>query len=153
MPRPTPTHCKDCGTLLLGLNSVFMGAGRSHHNRCKFCYTAYQKQWVAENPFKRRYTNLKNKLKDRFNLSEAEYAELIELHQNACAICRRPESIKGRMLAVDHDHKTGKIRGLLCHGCNVALGHLKEDENLIWNMLEYIKKHAEKIAVQVVRAV
>jgi hypothetical protein len=45
---------------------------------------------------------------------------------------------------VDHNHKTGQIRDLLCIRCNTTLGMLEEDEDLIFSMLEYIKRHSVK---------
>ena len=60
----------------------------------------------------------------------AEYERLHQLQSGLCAICRGPETIKNhlgiRRLAVDHDHKTGKIRGLLCSHCNTAIGKFKD---------------------------
>ncbi len=64
-----------------------------------------------------------------------------------CAICGQPETVrrKGNLirLAVDHDHRTGKIRELVCGKCNKALGFLDEDENRCRSMIAYIRKHKE----------
>ena len=59
-------------------------------------------------------------------LTEERYHELMESQEGRCAICgMKPE---GR-LAVDHDHATGQVRGLLCQSCNVAPGFLRDDPN------------------------
>jgi hypothetical protein len=69
----------------------------------------------------------------KYGISATEYAALLESQEGACAICRRPERAvdprtgKPRQLAVDHCHATGRIRGLLCYNCNVAIGLLHED--------------------------
>lgn len=56
--------------------------------------------------------------------------------KGACAICGvRPD----RSLALDHCHKTGKLRGLLCFSCNVALGHFKDDPKLLRKAIRYLK--------------
>jgi hypothetical protein len=75
-------------------------------------------------------------IKWKYGITIEQYNELLEFQQNACAICRKI----CKELYVDHNHKTGEVRGLLCPNCNVAIGKLYEDENIIWNMLEYLKK-------------
>ncbi|KKN59760.1 hypothetical protein LCGC14_0538500 [marine sediment metagenome] len=59
-------------------------------------------------------------MKWRYGITLAEYDEMFETQDGVCAICELP-SINCR-LSVDHDHKTGKVRGLLCHPCNMSLG-------------------------------
>ena len=68
-------------------------------------------------------------LKARYGLSAVEYDRLLTLQRNVCRICMKPCST-GKRLAVDHDHKTGKIRGLLCRRCNRGLGHFPTAELL-----------------------
>lgn len=66
-----------------------------------------------------------------------------------CAICLKPEkSLNNKKtkicrLAVDHCHKTGKIRQLLCANCNKTLGLIKEDTDVLKKMIDYIGKHDE----------
>jgi Autographiviridae endonuclease VII len=137
MPKSVPTHCKKCNVELTILNSV-----RKYYtirNLCVTCYNEHQREWKNNNPDSRKRSVRKNVIKNSYGLSEFEYHKLIELHQNACTICRKPEIIVGKSLAVDHNHETGEVRGLLCHKCNVALGMLNENEDLIWNMMEYLK--------------
>lgn len=62
--------------------------------------------------------------KRRYGITETTYQELLERQNGICALCGRPETANGRKrLAVDHDHGTSKIRGLLCVGCNISLGY------------------------------
>lgn len=64
-------------------------------------------------------------LRRLYGLSLAEYRKMAEAQDNACAICRMPETAtswgRPRALSVDHDHATGRIRGLLCSNCNTSL--------------------------------
>jgi Recombination endonuclease VII len=64
-------------------------------------------------------------LVERRGISEGQYAEMLARQSGACAICLRPCKT-GRRLAVDHDHSTGRIRGLLCFRCNTALARYEE---------------------------
>ena len=56
------------------------------------------------------------------NISYEIYKKLLEIQDGKCAICGRPEELEGRALSVDHCHRTGKIRGIICRGCNSAIG-------------------------------
>ena len=60
-----------------------------------------------------------------------------------CAICSNPQ--ENRRLAVDHCHKTGKVRGLLCQGCNTGIGGLKDDTERIKKAIDYLKKSLEGV--------
>jgi hypothetical protein len=60
----------------------------------------------------------------------------------ACAICKEPRP-EERTLHVDHDHETGKIRGLLCFRCNNALGDLRENFDLAQKAAEYLDRDDE----------
>ena len=61
-------------------------------------------------------------------------------HNGVCAICERPET-RPRALSVDHCHKTGKVRGLLCSRCNVFLGGAEDSTTLLRAALAYLEKH------------
>jgi hypothetical protein len=83
-------------------------------------------------------------LKKAFGITLGEYNVLLDSQNGKCVICGKEEirqrNGKIKHLAVDHNHKTGKVRGLVCHDCNVALGYLKEDINTMKKMIEYIEK-------------
>jgi hypothetical protein len=73
-----------------------------------------------------------------------KFGELKDKQQGLCAICFKGvsgmSSSKVR-LSVDHDHKTGKIRGLLCGACNVGLGHFKDDVSVLKKAIEYLEEN------------
>jgi hypothetical protein len=99
----------------------------------------YQRKWRAENLVRSKGYNLKR----HFGLTLQEYEEMERAQGGACAVCGKPEHVvdkAGRLrnLAVDHCHKTGKIRGLLCTNCNKALGHFKDDPVLLQRAIEYL---------------
>jgi hypothetical protein len=68
---------------------------------------------------------------------------MLESQNNSCAICGGDAG--QRSFSVDHDHISGKVRGLLCRGCNVGIGNLKDDIEILEKAIEYIKKHREDI--------
>lgn len=96
----------------------------------------------------------------RYHMTEAEYDDLLREQGGVCAICKRPERLMAaggnrfkpgavvertgevRALSVDHDHSTGKRRGLLCHDCNTGLGKLKDDPSLLRAAATYIEAYA-----------
>lgn len=75
----------------------------------------------------------------KYGLSPEQYMEILEAQQGKCAICREEPTTK-RGLAVDHNHKTGQVRGLLCTGCNTALGSFKDSEEILTSAIEYLRK-------------
>lgn len=82
-------------------------------------------------------------LKKSYGISLEKYQEMLEQQGHVCAICKKPEQVvaKGKIkaLAVDHDHSTGEIRGLLCQACNKALGLLNDDISLFQESINYLQ--------------
>lgn len=72
-----------------------------------------------------------------------EYRRKFEEQNGLCAICNKPEPIKGRRLADDHDHETGKRRGLLCSLCNCGIGLLQDDPSLLLKAVAYLNLHGK----------
>ena len=66
--------------------------------------------------------------RDGLKLTDGEYEDLLDLTDGRCWICARPEKAEGRRLAIDHDHRTGAVRGLLCTSCNRRLGSTNDPE-------------------------
>jgi ribosomal protein L40E len=74
-------------------------------------------------------------IKKRYRLTEVEYLQLVESQNNQCKICR---SVLTKEVIVDHNHITGKIRGLLCRKCNFALGLFKDDPAILQRAHDYL---------------
>lgn len=62
---------------------------------------------------------------------------MLEAQGGVCRICARPQ-VDGRRLDVDHCHETSSVRGLLCNGCNRAIGHLSHDPVMLHRAIEYL---------------
>lgn len=72
----------------------------------------------------------------RVNYNEL-YKQFRKLQNGCCAICGKPEEQEGRRLALDHDHQTGVVRGLLCYRCNSGLGFVEEFIQRVNDYLEW----------------
>jgi hypothetical protein len=79
-------------------------------------------------------------LKRKYGIGIDQYNILLEIQNNTCYICGKSE-VLNKSLAVDHNHETGKVRGLLCYRCNTALGFVEEKVEILQNMINYLNKH------------
>lgn len=77
-------------------------------------------------------------LKRKYNITQQEYDTMLENQNNGCKICGKNALDNGRTLPVDHCHKTGEIRGILCDICNRSLGFLEDDIDRILNAAFYL---------------
>ncbi len=79
-------------------------------------------------------------IKRKYGISPEQYAEMLGKQGGRCAICGglEPGGFGGQSFAVDHDHVTLKVRGLLCFSCNTGLGHFKDNAELLRRALEYL---------------
>lgn len=83
----------------------------------------------------------KHNLKHRYGITEDDYHKMVEDQQCKCKICgNKPQ----KPLYVDHCHETKRIRGLLCHQCNVALGHMNDDPQRLEKAISYLKESCIK---------
>jgi Recombination endonuclease VII len=86
-------------------------------------------------------------LRYKYNITKEQYDQMYAAQNGGCAICKRPETAvigkKVMELAVDHDHKTGKVRALLCSTCNTSLGGFQDSPKLLQAAIEYLKEHSD----------
>lgn len=75
-------------------------------------------------------------LSKRYGISMADFAEIIDRQGGGCAVCGR----SGGRQCVDHDHKTGEVRGILCVRCNVAIGSLGDDVSGLMRAVRYLER-------------
>lgn len=74
-----------------------------------------------------------------FGITKEDYNNLLKEQNHTCAICNKVDPTPNRRLAVDHNHKTNEIRGLLCGKCNIALGLFDDNTDLMLKAIEYLK--------------
>ena len=80
------------------------------------------------------------KLKYTYGITIDEFNKILKKQEGKCVICRTDKP-NGRGFCVDHDHKTGKVRGILCHSCNTGIGSLKDSVELLEKAIKYLKPY------------
>lgn len=83
------------------------------------------------------------KILKRYKITKEQYLSLFEKQRGLCAICKGLDNYTKR-LAVDHCHKTGKIRGLLCGSCNRGIGLLKDSFEILLKAHDYLLRQVEE---------
>jgi hypothetical protein len=107
------TYCKPCGRLLCRASGSTPNVKRA------------RKAWA---------------LKKKFGISISEYEEMIIKQENRCAICGKTEKENKTKLSVDHNHITGRVRGLLCVSCNNGLGRFFDNTEYLSKAITYLNK-------------
>lgn len=100
---------------------------------CKICQLKQNKK------YKHAY-----EIKKLYGLSLPEYQDLYAKQGGKCAVCNTDFLSLAKRPSVDHDHKTGKIRGLICNNCNAGMGLLKDSYEICLNAAMYLKYHSEE---------
>jgi hypothetical protein len=111
-------------------------------NKCNPCNRAVVKAYRLRNPRWKKNASLSA----RYGLTVDEYETMLQKQKHACAICGGKENMiipsTGRTysLSVDHNHKTGKVRGLLCTQCNHMLGRAADDPEILRRAAKYLER-------------
>lgn len=100
----------------------------------------WRAKWKEENPEKLKAHARKHQLKMKYGITPEKYNELLLIQNGHCVFCdRTPEQERYGVLTIDHDHKTGKIRGLLCITHNRSLGVFGDNEEGLLKVLAYVR--------------
>jgi hypothetical protein len=113
-------------------------AARYKANRERYRYRAYQSRWSKENRERVSTGHWRRGLKSRYGLTVADYERILAEQGGFCAICRRDKLGRFKRFHVDHDHATGRVRGLLCPDCNLGLGKFADDPSRLQAALKYL---------------
>lgn len=131
--------CTKCG-VTKNINEFYKRGGKyspeTRHNHCKECTL----KRVKENHDPLRQRN--NDLKRMYGITQQDYDRMITEQNHQCAICKTTEpggKHNSNYFVVDHCHNTGKVRKLLCHHCNTALGLVGDNTHILQSMIEYLK--------------
>ena len=115
----------------------------SYAYECKDCTIKRTVQYNKDNS----ETVRSQYLKRAYGMTFEEFENMLSEQNNCCAICgtNKPSKTRGRVkrFHVDHDHKTGKIRGLICKSCNIALGEVEDNIHILKSMIQYLESHEQ----------
>ena len=127
--------CLDC-SVPLSEGNMHPSLLRSQSYICKQCSTVRSTRWRLRNPDRLKVSDRKQQLKSKYGISVEQYNDLLAMQEGVCALCRKEH--KRRPLNVDHCHATGRIRGLLCDKCNLAIGLLDDNAELVLRVVRYL---------------
>lgn len=124
--------------------------GRTTGRTCKMCKKFRTRDWRTKHPIKSKLIYQKSNEKRRkegkfrdwhlqklYKMTLTQFNELTKKQNCRCAICQVQSH---RSLHVDHDHKTNKIRGLLCYKCNSLLGYAKDNVTILKSAIKFLMK-------------
>ena len=159
--------CRDCG-IAKPFSDFYASKGSrdGYRPECKACnlatrqakyrenprpYIERTRKWQRENPErveatmdrfkaagKRTVSNRKSHLKRKYGLTLEAFDELLASQGGGCAICGKPDADN-----VDHDHTTGRVRGILCWDCNIAIGKFADDQDRLAAAMTYLSRDDE----------
>lgn len=106
-------------------------------NRCKDCKKAdWKNRQDTDETFKKKVRDSSTRTRYGITQEKLEYLQSFD----TCQVCSQPSKTK-RGLHIDHDHRTGKVRGVLCQGCNHALGNVNDDIEILKKLIYYLEAH------------
>jgi cytochrome c peroxidase len=119
---------------------------------CRACHNSMQREKYSSSPLEKVKRQIRaGRRKDRdplvqrraelkrlYGITLEDYADMFSKQNGVCAICKEECTTK-KSLSVDHSHKTGKVRGLLCNGCNTSLGRFKDDVVVLKAAIKYLE--------------
>lgn len=136
------TVCKEEKELTEFYNSKQSKDGKAY--RCKVCDARARAKWQEDNKERSAYSARNRRLKFQYGIDIPEYNRMLTEQDGKCAICGKLEKDNiihktAQFLSVDHDHNTGKVRGLLCNQCNRGIGMLGDSVESLETAVRYLK--------------
>lgn len=128
--------CRDCNIVLTEEN-WYPSLQKVRTYVCISCNLHRTNKWKQDNPEKCKESRRKSNLKKKYGISVEEYDKQFKEQNGRCYLCNSQG--ERRRLNVDHCHKTGAVRKLLCDKCNLALGLVDDSVELLENFIRYLK--------------
>lgn len=122
------TMCGRCNKNLPVENFLHNKKQNKYYSYCKACHNLASAKYYQK---VQKYS--------RYNMTKEDYDNMLLSQDNKCYTCKE-ELIDPH---IDHSHKTNKVRGLLCHNCNCALGFVKDKTEILQNLINYLNKDTE----------
>ena len=163
LPPPTEKICTQCDEVK-AMDEFYRQGAKRRYSECRDCQRERHQRWYAKrenrertnatvatyrhaNPDKVRALNLKK----CYGITPEDYDRMYDQQSGRCAICSKvclrfgtaTAEQRNQVLCVDHDHTTGKVRGLLCGHCNRGIGNFGDDHAVLHAAIEYLKRIEE----------
>ena len=136
--------CAKCGetkdATMFGRNKARRDGLQTYCKPCQVSSVVTSQHRNGDSLKRARSTERGYHLRSRYGITEGEYTTMLEGQGGGCKICGSACET-GRRLAVDHCHKSGKVRGLLCASCNIGLGKFKDSPELLASALKYLQEN------------
>ena len=141
--------CRTCQSPLTEENT-YRNYEKNYNYECKFCKRERDRRnrknrgegWLE---YRREYNKTRSTekrdyhLKKTYGLTLVQWEDIFKRQGCKCKICQTGEE-PSMGWHTDHDHKTGKVRGILCHSCNTGLGKFKDDTEILEAAISYLKE-------------
>jgi len=109
---------------------------------CKECHCIVQAKRYQTYTLEQKLQKKSKFLQRKYGITIEQYNEMFNKQNGKCAACNKHQSELVKALVVDHCHISKKVRGLLCPGCNLALGNTHESPERLENLASYIRRTA-----------
>lgn len=131
--------CEGCG------KEFDLESGRGMYRRV-MCYTCQPINGDRKQTYRNKH------LKKKYGFTQAEYVERFHKQNGECEVCKVKMVLQNGTLTkgssrnrssctIDHCHVSNKVRGLVCFSCNIAIGHVNDDPNILSNMIDYLQRY------------
>lgn len=149
-------HCKACKKRWRDSNKEYFSVyqkkyQRENREKIKETDKIYYEEHKEEIRIKTKEYNDTHKkqrrnrdLLKKYGITLEQYDKMFKKQKGFCIGCLRHQDVLKKVLAVDHNHKTGKVRGLLCDTCNRAIGLLQDDIKILVRLMRHLNKNKEK---------
>ena len=145
-PHKKPTvekTCTICGEVKSIDNFSIINKEKNYRQgECRQCKNKHQTD-KRQGTMQETKRTKKKRLKSKYNLSIEQYSEMIILQDSKCKICNNHIDDNKSKVCVDHNHTTGKVRGLLCNHCNSMLGFAKDNIETLKEAIVYLNYYKE----------
>jgi hypothetical protein len=146
-------QCRTCGCEKHQDDFHFKKKKGTYESECKACandrsrryreanrdkISEQRKQYREENKEDHLHKKWVRSLRSQYGITESEYLDILSSQNGACAICGTSESNSTKRFAVDHNHDTGEVRGVLCSSCNLGLGNLGDSPERLLSAFRYL---------------
>jgi len=138
--------CRSCAnSIKRGGTGVF--TNKEGARLCKGCnnYFSLENYYKKHSTYCKTCSNIKTGLYikqihryKKYSIGKEDYEKLLFEQQNSCAICKEKFSIDLQP-RIDHNHSTGRVRGILCHNCNTGLGHFRDNIEILRTTIKYLE--------------